>query len=378
MKKNRVVILGATGSIGETALRVFRNFPERFELSGFTYHSNFELAVKIQKEFHVKYIVCTAEPSEQEKLHWTGLNCELLHDTEELAQVDYDKILIAVVGAVGVKPCHAAILRGKEILLANKESLVMAGSILISDAKQYGAKLLPVDSEHNSIYRLMHSGAEYRKIKITASGGALRDFNTEQIKKATIVDVLKHPTWSMGAKITVDSASMVNKALEIMEAHHLFGIEYENLGAVIHPESFIHAMLQEKDGTWFFHAYRPDMVYSIAHCLFYPDKSPLIEKTSERDDLPDIHFLPIDAKKYPAYYIGLEAGKLGGAYPAIFNAANEAAVEAFLDKRISFHEISTYIDRILEKSVPVTFSSDLNGLFEADLWARRLLRESIK
>ena len=372
-----IIILGVTGSIGTTALKVIEQFPERFSLVGFSYHKNFERAIEIQQKFNVKNICCSDQSDDNLQKLWKSKNVEYFNSTEDLLDIDYNAVIVSVVGSVGVRPTYKAIDQGRKVYLANKESMVMAGDILIKLAAEKNSLILPIDSEHNSIYRLLQNKSGEEHITITASGGALRDLEVTELANVSIRDVLQHPTWQMGAKITVDSATMVNKALEIIEAHYLFNIAYDDLSAVIHPESFVHAILQSLDGSMHMHAYNPDMIYAISHCLFYPDHAPRLNEKIRAHQIPDLQFYEIDKNRYPAYFLGVEAGKKGSSYPAVFNACNEIAVQAFLDEKIGFVDIANTIETIISSFQQSLFGETLDGLFAADEWTREETRKHL-
>jgi 1-deoxy-D-xylulose-5-phosphate reductoisomerase len=365
MQTKKIIILGVTGSIGDSTLKVLRKYSGLFDLVGISFHDNINKASEICSEFGVKYSYCSKLGND-----YIISNTKNCASYDELLNNDYDIVLIAIVGSAGVIPAHIASTQGKKILLANKESLVMAGELIINLVKKHNTTLLPVDSEHNSIFRLISAVKDYNKISITASGGSLRNHNILNLQNVSIEDVLNHPTWSMGAKITVDSATMVNKALEIIEAHYLFSKDFSELNAVIHPESFVHAILKHNDGSLFFHVYKPDMVYSIAYCMFYPEPPPEIISPVSEADLPSMNFHELDACRYPAYYLGIESGKKSGVYPAVFNASNEEAVKLFLNGTIKYTQISECIEKALEKCPEDNFNTNLDGLFLADQWAR--------
>lgn len=376
---SKLVILGITGSIGNSALRVINRF-QHFELEGFSYHSNFNAAKKIQKEYKVKYICCSRpDIREEEKQYWQQAGCILFDKMTDLLEIDYDTIITAIVGAVGVNATRKAVEQSKKVLLANKETLVMAGELIMPLAQETGAQIIPVDSEHSSVFRLgwarSHDQSELTRITLTASGGALRDLEPSKLPHVTRQQVLAHPTWDMGNKITVDSAAMINKALEIIEAHHLFGFSYDRLGTVIHPQSYVHAILEFSDGTWSFHVSPPDMVYPVAYGLFYPQYPQPVLPLPEIADTPELTFKKINKDLYPAFYTGLEAAKNGGPYPAVFNAANEAAVNAFLEDKIAFFEIPQLIDRALQKYDPLPLTYE--NLFISDRWARDFINDRL-
>ncbi|MDH5716226.1 MAG: 1-deoxy-D-xylulose-5-phosphate reductoisomerase [Spirochaetia bacterium] len=382
MMNYKTIILGITGSIGESALKVLRVNKEEFFLIGFSYHNNFELAKKIQKEFSVKNISCSNENiTEDEIKYWRSIKCSFYISMENLLDIDYDMVLISVSGSSGIKAAYKAACKGKKMLLANKESLITAGIPIMAAARDNNTAVIPVDSEHNSVFRLLNGGklkSQIDKIILTASGGPFFNKTFEEIKKASKKDVLNHPTWSMGSKITVDSAAMVNKALEIIEAHYLFNLDYDYLDAVIHPQSYIHAIVQHIDGSFFFHVNKPDMVYPLAHSFFYPQPPKKTIEAEVPQQFPDFTFHTIDKEKFPAFYLGIESGKRKGSYPAVYNAANEEAVYAFLKEQISFCEIPVIIEKIIEKNKFTENENSIDYLLEADLWARKNAGEIIR
>ena len=379
MSHEKIIILGVTGSIGENAIKIIRKWSHRFSLLGFSYHSNFEKARNIQKDFFVKYVVCShPNIDDSEKTYWKQAGVEFFCELEAILDIDYDKLLTAVVGAAGIKATYKASQQGKTILVANKESLVMAGQFVMDSAAKNQTKIIPVDSEHNSLFRLIKgtNKAFIQKMYITASGGPFYHLNTNEIQNVKKEEVLAHPNWDMGSKISVDSASMVNKALEVIEACHLFQLTLKDISAVIHPQSYIHAILKYKDGSYFFHASEPDMLYPLSHSLFYPEE-PNDWIPSSHDIFPDLTFSKIDHNKYPAFYLGLESAQKGGVYPAIFNASNEEAVFAFLNDQIKFYEIAHYIDQALNEYKSSNQIVSLDDLFEVDSWSREFVRKKI-
>ncbi|MDH4261818.1 MAG: 1-deoxy-D-xylulose-5-phosphate reductoisomerase [Spirochaetia bacterium] len=365
MDVQKIIILGATGSIGDSVLKIVRKYRDLFQLVGISYHSNHQKASEITFEFQIPNVYCS---NSREPIN--GYDFINQSSYEKLLDIDYDMVIVAVVGSAGVLPTYHAVCQGKKILLANKESLVMAGSIIMQAAIKNHAKILPVDSEHNSLFRLLAAVPDYQKLTITASGGALRSFPLDKFSNVTVEDVLKHPTWSMGAKITVDSATMVNKSLEIIEAHHLFNKEYSELSAVIHPESFVHAILKHTDGSSFFHVYKPDMIYSIAFCMFYPELPPSIVESTRDELMTTLNFYNIAPERYPGYYLGIKAGEQEGIFPSVFNAANEQAVSSFLSNQISYTDIIPLVSNALDQCSQLEFDESLAGLLMSDNWAR--------
>lgn len=375
MKSQKLIILGITGSIGDSTLKVLRTFSDRFSLEAFSYYSNFNLAKKLQKEFQVKHIACNRDhiPAE-EREYWQKTGVQFYDHLTDLLDIDYDSLLISVVGSIGVRAAYKASQQGRKIMLANKESLIMAGGFLKEAVRNHDTVLIPVDSEHNSLFRLWRPSIN--RVILTASGGPLRTLSTDEIKTVDKSRVLAHPTWSMGSKITVDSAGMINKSLEIIEAHYLFDVDYQNLSAVIHPQSYIHAIIEHNDGTYFMHTSRPDMVYPIAHALFYPEEPELCLEADEPHFFPDFTFHEIEREKFPGFFLGIESGRQGGTHPAVFNAANEEAVYSFLRDEIQFADIPPLIETALSKNR--VDLSDLDSLFEADTSARETVKQTVR
>ena len=295
-----------------------------------------------------------------------------------------DTILTAIVGAAGIRATTQAIQLGMKVALANKETLVTAGPMIqqaLLEARQNEKKsvMIPVDSEHNSLFRLIYreEAEAIRRLILTASGGPFVDLSVDELACVTKEQVLKHPTWSMGAKITVDSAGMINKGLEVIETHYLFAAPYENIGVCIHRNSLVHAMLEFCDGSYTMHTYSPDMVFSIAHALFFPENVAYRHPQADAPpEWPVIHFEELSKDKYPGFYLCMEAGKAGGNAPAVFNGANEAAVAAFLADRIHFTQIAEVIDSVMD-CAPIDHGSDLELFLEADAWGRKQAEQEI-
>lgn len=362
--KRRFILFGATGSIGDSTLDVLRQFPDDFELVGFTWHNNGEKARRIQNEFGVKHAYSTASPDATE-------------NTRRLLDLPHDFILQAIVGAAGVWTTLEAASRGDTILLANKESLVIAGDVVMAAVEKHRATLLPVDSEHSSLFRLLQgaAGQHLAEVYLTASGGPLLNVQGEDFFNAPKSLVLKHPTWVMGPKITVDSAGLTNKALEIIEAHHLFRLPYEKIQAVIHPQSYVHAMVGLADGTITQHVSHPDMRYPIAYAMYYPAQPRVTVPARDVASYPALEFRPVDTEKFRSYALGRRAGELGKYFPAVFNAANEAAVAVFLDDSIRFGEIAKLIERALDAKYDEQDFTSIEGLLAYDKAARELVKK---
>ncbi len=364
--KRRFILFGATGSIGDSTLDVLRQHADDFELVGLTWHNNETKACAIRNEFKVKNAFSTLAPDAEAQ-------------TLKLLDQPHDFIIIAIVGAAGVFTTLEAAKRGETILLANKESLVIAGDLVMQVARDKGATMLPVDSEHSSVFRLLQGAAQQHlaKVYLTASGGPLLNVQGDQFDNAPKSLVLKHPTWVMGQKITVDSAGLTNKALEIIEAHHLFNLPYEQIQAVIHPQSYVHAIVQFSDGTVAQHVSQPDMRYPIAYAMYYPEPSKACVPDRAVASYPALEFFPVDENKFRSYALGRHAGELGTYHPAVYNAANEAAVAAFLADEIRFGEIASLIERALSAKYDEWDFTSIEGLLAYDKAARNLVNAQV-
>lgn len=378
MKK--ISLLGSTGSIGQQTTQVVDCFPGEFSLAALAAHSNTELLAQQVKKYRPEVVVIFNEDcyaALKEKLSdfpgeiFTGM--EGLVRAATLAGVD--TVVTAVSGVVGLLPTIKAIEAGKDIALANKETLVAAGQIVMELAKKHRVKILPVDSEHSAIFQCWESGGQrVEKILLTASGGPFRNFSREELEEVTPKMALKHPTWQMGKKITIDSATMMNKGLEVIEARWLFGVSFEEIQVVIHPQSIIHSMVQYADGSILGHLGKTDMRIPIQYALTYPDRW---ENHLERIDfarLAQITFEDPDLEKFPCLKIAYQAGRAGGTYPTVMNAANEVLVKRFLQGEVKFPEIPAVIERVLEAH-QASAQPGLDEILEADRWARNFLRK---
>jgi 1-deoxy-D-xylulose-5-phosphate reductoisomerase len=279
---------------------------------------------------------------------------------------------VAVVGTLGLEPALAAIAAGKDLALASKEILVLAGPFVMAAARQHGVRILPVDSEHNAVFQCLegHPAAAVRRIVLTASGGAFRDWPAERLAQATPADALRHPNWSMGPKITVDSATLANKGLELIEAQHLFGLRPEQCGAVLHPQSIVHCLVEFTDGAMLAQLCPPSMTFPIQHALLHPERAPGTEPALSLERAFGLEFRPVDEARFPMLRLAREAMVAGGAAPAIYNAANEVAVAAFLAGRLPFLAIPRVVETVLEE-MPTLPSPDLSAVLAADAEARR-------
>ncbi|EMJ48287.1 1-deoxy-D-xylulose-5-phosphate reductoisomerase [Leptospira santarosai] len=374
-----VCLLGASGSVGESTLRVLRAYPEEFRLHSCSVHSNLNKALAIQKEFSPDFICVSDGGVDRSVLGNKIGKTQILYGESALSEIvkepEVQIVITAIVGSVGLRPTIAAITSGKRLGIANKETLVTSGPFINSLIVKHNTKVIPIDSEHNALFQLLESLNKnaVEKIVLTASGGSFRDFSTEQLASVTKEQALHHPTWSMGPKITVDSNGMINKGLEVIEAHFLFGVPYERIGVVVHPQSIAHGIVELKDGASFVYASYPDMIFPIAHSLFHPEPVPKQLRSYSAKDWGKLEFWEPDLKRYPGLRLAFEAGKAGGTAPCIFNAANEAAVELFLKDEIRFVEIPDYIQETLD-AIAITYPTTLEGYEEADRFARKAVQ----
>ena len=366
--KKRIALFGATGSIGRNTLDVIRRFPDRFELFAVSCHSNIDALEDIIDEFRPKYAVITGEGN----LKRTDI--KVLHGKEGLEEVaachEADVVLIATLGTVGIFPTLAGLKAGKRIALANKETLVAFGSVVVKELENSKGELIPVDSEHSALFQLLLSWKDDAETLIlTASGGPLRKLSWEEMERVKLADVLRHPTWNMGKKITVDSATLMNKGLEVIEAHWLFRFPPDKIEVVIHPQSIIHGFLRLRDGALVAHMSTPDMKVPIQYALTYPERLPSEVRSPDLPDLASLSFEPPDFDRFPLLKLAYEALKRGRGYPAVMNAANDVAVKAFLDGKIGFLDIEKTVFAVVNEFRGT--EENLGALIEADLWARK-------
>ena len=375
----RICLLGASGSVGESTLKVLRLFPESFQLYSFSVNSNLDKAKAIIEEFNPSYAVITSEEADKSILGNRFKNTRVLYGASGMSEIvkmtPVHIVVTAVVGSLGVNPTIAAIEAKKKIAIANKETLVTFGPYINTLLEKYKVTLVPVDSEHNALFQLVESQKRENiaSLTLTASGGSFRDLPLEKLKHVTVEEALNHPTWKMGPKITLDSAGLINKGLEVIEAHFLFGFPYEKIEVVIHPESIVHGMIELIDGATLMYASHPDMIYPIAHSLFYPKLTPKLLIESKPPKWKKLNFWEPNAKRYPALALAFETGKKGGTAPALFNAANEEAVNLFLTHKIQFSEIPEKIDSVLQ-SIVIEYPDELEPFLEADRKAREFVR----
>lgn len=378
MNKRRVVILGSTGSIGTSALKVARDIPERMEVVGLAAHSSYKALAAQAMEFGVKQ-VCLFDSTHAAELRrllpsdtrlLTGLDglCELA--TMEAA----DMVLVSIIGTAGLKPTLEAIESGKDLAIASKEILVMAGEVVMSRAAAKGIHVLPVDSEHNAIFQCLqghHGGPEeVSRLILTASGGPFRQWPKEKLADVTLEQALKHPTWQMGRKITIDSATLFNKGLEMIEARWLFGIPMERVDVIVHPQSIVHSLVEYRDGSMLAQLSSSDMCFPIQYAVTWPDRTPNSLHRLNLAKLASLHFEAPRWDDFPALGLARRAGLTGGTMPAMFNAANEVAVQAFIEGRIPFPGIWQTVEKVLSAASPRDYQGLLSVILEDDAWAR--------
>ncbi len=372
----RIAILGSTGSIGTSTLAAVEAFPERFEVVSLAAGTNLE-RLREQVARHRPAVVSVRHDDDARRLAAELGDTRVVSGAAGLREVachpDADVVVAALVGSVGLEPTMAAIGAGKDVALANKETLVVAGTLVMAAAERAGVHLLPVDSEHNAIHQALRVGPAHtvRRLILTASGGPFRTWSAERISAATRADALAHPTWSMGPKITIDSATLMNKGLEIIEAHHLFGVPEDGIAVVVHPQSLVHSMVEYVDGTLIAQLSVNDMRFPILYALSWPDRLPTPLDTLDLVAAGRLTFEAPDEDRFPALALARAALRDGGEMPAVLNAANEVAVQAFLDQQIPLPAISETIREVLERwSGRNRALTTLDQALEADRRAR--------
>lgn len=378
--RKRVVLLGATGSIGESTLRVIAAQSDRLELVGIAAHGRHARLAEIARQFGVRQ-VGLYDPAALAAARSSGAfpaGTTFHGGADGLSQLaalpEADVVLVAVVGTTALQPTLAAIAAKKTIALASKEILVLAGKFVMAAARASGSRLLPVDSEHNAVFQCLegHRSADVRRLVLTASGGAFRDWPLEKLPQVTPADALKHPNWAMGPKITVDSATLANKGLELIEAQCLFGLRADQCHAVLHAQSIVHALVEFTDGSMLAQLCPPSMTFPIQHALLYPERAPAGTDTAlPLDKVFSLDFRPVDETRYPCLRLAREAMAAGGTAPAVFNAANEVAVAAFLQNRVPFLAIPRIIEHTLA-AVKLIEPNTLDQVLAVDAEARRI------
>ena len=383
MKK--ITILGSTGSIGFSALDVIEKNPQRFQIEALAAGENINLLKKQIEKFKPKVVaVSTKESALKLREALTAkTKVKIFYDEEGLKEIasfpSADIVVSAISGSAGLIPTLAAIEAGKDIALANKETMVMAGEIVTKRAKKKGVKIIPVDSEHSAIFQCLegHKRENLRRIILTASGGPFLNFTRNELKKVKLSQTLQHPNWKMGKKITVDSASLMNKGLEVIEAKWLFNLNLSDIDVLIHPQSIVHSMIEFIDGAFLAQMGIPDMKIPIAHALTYPER--IINDLPSLDlvKIGKLEFLKPDIKKFFCLGLAYAAGLCGGTAPVVLNAADEVAVSAFIEKKIRFIDLPKIIEKILVLHNSINNPS-LDDILQADLWARRETKKIIE
>lgn len=378
----RVVILGSTGSIGTSALKVARDIPEKMQVVALAAGRNVDLLIQQAKEFNVKAVSIAAEDKREYVQEALGKEVSVFVGEEGLNELsaleDSDMVLVSIVGTAGLQPTLTAIDHGKEIALASKEVLVMAGEIVMERARQKGVPVLPVDSEHNALFQCLegHRGGpeEIRRLILTASGGPFRDaelWPKERLGEIKLADALKHPTWEMGRKITIDSSTLFNKALEMIEARWLFNVEMDKVDVIVHHQSIVHSMVEFTDHSILAQLSQTDMCFPIQYAVTYPERVVNQLKPLDFAELAKLTFTAPRREDFPALDLAMTAGRAGGTLPAVLNAANEVAVDAFISEKIRFPQIWETVQHTMEEH-SVSHPKDLSGYIDADHAAREI------
>jgi 1-deoxy-D-xylulose-5-phosphate reductoisomerase len=380
-----IALLGSTGSIGQQTLDVVRRFPDHFRIVALAARSNVSLLEQQAREFEPSLVACFAETPAAEAAARAAFPGVVLGEQgllEAATHPQADIVVAATSGLMGLEPTLAAIRAGKTIALANKETLVMAGHLVMREAQRSGVSILPVDSEHSAIWQCLRGeqAKEVHRLLLTASGGPFRRATLEQIRSVTVEQALAHPTWRMGPKITIDSATLMNKGLEVLEAHWLFDIPYERIDVIVHPESIIHSMVEFVDGSLKMQASLPSMHLPILHALSYPARLNTAGKGLVRElhwsDVGQLNFEALDETRFPCFRLALDAARRGGTYPSVLVGADEEAVALFLGGKIEFSRIAELIETALEQHQSIE-QPDIAAILEATAWARRATREII-
>ncbi|MBI4286590.1 MAG: 1-deoxy-D-xylulose-5-phosphate reductoisomerase [Chloroflexi bacterium] len=368
----RLAVLGSTGSIGQQTLDIVRTFPQHFQVIGLAAGANARLLAEQVQEFRPRFVFC------QDRTITLPHLSEFLPMTDMACHPDVDMVVMATSGKAGLAPTLSAARAGKKIALANKESLVMAGGMVTREVRRHGARILPVDSEHSAVWQCLRGERQKpAKIILTASGGPFLHYSPEQLKAVTAAQALKHPSWHMGRKVTIDSATLMNKGLEVIEAHWLFNVPFANIKVVIHPQSIAHSMVEFTDGAVKAQLSYPDMRLPIQYALSYPQRLP-------NPELPHVDwgisssltFAPPEPDRFPCLRLAIEAGQKGGTYPTALCAADEIAVELFLAGQIGFADIAGLVAAALDEHQPVA-RPDLGDILAADTWARERVQQLV-
>ena len=382
-ERKRVVILGATGSIGESALKVARDIPERMEIVGLAANSNAEKLAAAANETRAQSVCLVDETKIDALQRALAYKPRIFAGQEGLREIacltNAQMVLVAIVGTAGLRPSLAAIEAGKDLAVASKEILVMAGEIVMREARDNDVRVLPVDSEHNAIFQCLEgkSSLDIRRIILTASGGPFRETPRKDFNSIIPEQALKHPTWNMGPKITIDSATLFNKGLEMIEAHWLFGVEMKRVEVVIHPQSIVHSMVEFADGSTLAQLSYSNMCFPIQYAVTWPDRVPNTLPPLDFSKLSRLEFFTPRYDDFPALNLARRAGETGGTLPAVMNAANEVGVAGFLDRQVRFPDIWQFVEEVMNRHTAVAHP-DLDAILEADQGARREAKGYVK
>ncbi len=380
----RITILGATGSIGRNCLKVIKVYPNEFKIVGLSTHHRVDLLYEQCLQFKPEMVCITGKDFSiefLEKIEQLGI--EIVTGKEGLVELasrsDVDILVNGLVGSSGLLPTLAAINHEVDIALANKEILVMAGEIITSLATKKGVRILPVDSEHSAIFQCIQgeNQSKINRLILTASGGPFQNFTAEQLEEVTLAQALKHPNWCMGNKITIDSATLMNKGLEVIEAHWLFRVPISQIEVVIHPESIIHSMVEFIDGAIKAQLGIPDMRIAIQYALTYPERKFIQNERLAFNLINKLTFKPPDVRRFPACALAYESLKIGGSAPAVLNAANEEAIQNFIQQKIKFNQITKLVEKTLHHHQSIA-NPDLDEILAADVWARNFVKNIIQ
>jgi len=378
-----LTILGSTGSIGVSTLQIVAAFPELYRVVAMSAGNNIDLLLKQVETFRPKLVaVATEQGAENIAARLQGLDVQVVCGIDGLIQcatvAESQIVVAAIVGAAGLVPTMAAIKAGKDVALANKETLVAAGPLVMAEVARQGCSMIPVDSEHSAIFQSLagQRDEDIRRLILTASGGPFRQHSLAQLEQVTPADALAHPNWDMGQKISIDSATMMNKGLEVIEARWLFGVPAEQIAVHIHPESIIHSMVEYRDGAVLAQLGIPDMKTPIAYALSWPERLPLEQEPLSLTEAGRLTFAEPDLKRFPCLRLAYEALSAGGSLPAVMNAANEVALVAFLQRRIGFLQIAAVIEAVMQRHQREDLST-IDRVLQADLWGRQEARRVI-
>ena len=380
-----ITLLGSTGSIGTQTLDIVAQYPDQFRIIGLAAHSNVTLLAQQIRQFRPQIVaICNPDHLPQLQAATADLDPQPILLSGEAGVVEVarygeaEAVVTGIVGCAGLLPTIAAIEAGKDIALANKETLIAGGPVVLPLVQKHGVKLLPADSEHSAIFQCLQGVpvGGLRRILLTASGGSFRDLSVEQLAHVTVADALKHPNWSMGQKITIDSATLMNKGLEVIEAHYLFGVDYDQIDIVIHPQSIIHSLIELQDTSVLAQLGWADMRLPLLYALSYPERLATDWQPLDLVKAGNLSFREPDHQKYPCMNLAYAAGRLGGTMPAVLNAANEQAVALFLDEKIRFLDIPRLIETVCDRhQAHHQTSPTLDDILELDRWARREVLE---